>query len=301
MENSFYERMTDSDQPPTDFDSLRQLILDRHGHLPRRLAQIARHALDHPDRMALSTVAELAGAAGVQPSTLVRFAQSLGYSGFSALQAVFRTRLRDRWPDYRERLDLVQRENGTEPARILDRCIDTAARSLSNLAASMVTSDFDIAARALADADHVYIIGQRRAFPVATYLAYALGKLELPVILIDNLGAMGDVQAGRISAGDTLIAISFSPYTATTVEIAAHAVERGATLVAITDSVFSPISAGASARLEVVEADFGAFRSLSATMALAMALSIAAAELKVAASESGPETRPVSRPASPGC
>lgn len=284
MENPFYCSMTDPDQPPMDFDALRQLILDRHEHLPKRLAQIARHALDHPDRMALSTVAELATAAGVQPSTLVRFAQSLGYSGFSALQAVFRTRLRDRWPDYRERLDLVQRENGTEPARILDRCIDTAARSLANLASSVVAGDFDIAAKALASANHVYIVGQRRAFPIAGYFAYTLGKLEFPTILIDNLGTMGDVQAGRMTVGDVLIAISFSPYTATTVEIAARAVERGTTLIAITDSVFSPISAGASARLEVIEADFGAFRSLSATIALAMALSIAGAELKVAAS-----------------
>ena len=40
----------------------------------------------------------------MQPSTLVRFAKAIGYAGFSDLQTVFRHRLRDRWPDYEDRL-----------------------------------------------------------------------------------------------------------------------------------------------------------------------------------------------------
>jgi hypothetical protein len=55
--------------------------------------------------MVFGTIAEVAQSASVQPSTLVRFAQALGYVGFSDLQAVFRAHARDRWPDYRERLD----------------------------------------------------------------------------------------------------------------------------------------------------------------------------------------------------
>ncbi|HET9147239.1 MAG TPA: RpiR family transcriptional regulator, partial [Acetobacteraceae bacterium] len=80
--------------PPRSFESLRAHMLARHEAMPKRLSQVARFALDHPDQMALSTVAELAAAATVQPSTLVRFAQSLGYSGFSELQQVFRSQLR---------------------------------------------------------------------------------------------------------------------------------------------------------------------------------------------------------------
>ncbi|HEX7390953.1 MAG TPA: MurR/RpiR family transcriptional regulator [Acidiphilium sp.] len=266
--------------PPRDFEALRNRILERHGAMPKRLAQVARHALDHPDRMALSTVAELAEAASVQPSTLVRFAQSLGYSGFSELQSVFRAQLRDRWPDYRERLARVKDESGTEPARILDRFIDTAARSVADLGRTIVPGEFDAAATLLARAAHVYILGQRRAFPVASYLAYALGKLDFPAILLDNVGSMADVQAGRIGPADTLIAISFNPYTPSTIDLVRFAAQRGAAIVAITDSVFSPVSAEARARLEVVEADHGAFRSLSATMALAMALAIASAEVR---------------------
>ena len=75
---------------PRDFNSLRALIVARRGGLPKRLVQVADFAVEHPQEIAFSRVADLATQAGVQPSTLVRFAQTLGYSGFSDLQAVFR-------------------------------------------------------------------------------------------------------------------------------------------------------------------------------------------------------------------
>ena len=43
----------------------------------------------------------------MQPSTLVRFAKALGYSGFSELQAVFQQRLRDRPNNYEARLQAL--------------------------------------------------------------------------------------------------------------------------------------------------------------------------------------------------
>jgi hypothetical protein len=58
---------------PQDFESLRSVIVLRREELPRRLGQVAEFALEHPDKVAFGTVAELAGLAGVQPSTLVRF------------------------------------------------------------------------------------------------------------------------------------------------------------------------------------------------------------------------------------
>jgi DNA-binding MurR/RpiR family transcriptional regulator len=64
----------------------------------QRLKQLATFALEHPEDVAFGTVAGIAEHAGVQPSTLVRFAKSLGYDGFSHLQQIFRDRLRERFP-----------------------------------------------------------------------------------------------------------------------------------------------------------------------------------------------------------
>ena len=84
---------------PQDYEALRALLVSRREVLPKRLKQLASFALEQPEEIAFGTVAEIAEHAGVQPSTLVRFAQTLGYHGFSHLQQVFRARLRERFPD----------------------------------------------------------------------------------------------------------------------------------------------------------------------------------------------------------
>ena len=61
---------------PRDFETLRATILDRRETLPKRIAQIAAYALDNPDDIAFGTAASIAASAGVQPSTLIRFAQA---------------------------------------------------------------------------------------------------------------------------------------------------------------------------------------------------------------------------------
>ncbi len=83
---------------------------------------------------------------------------------------------------------------------------------------------------------------------------------------------------GFASGRDAAIVISFSPYAPTTVEETRALSEQGVPIVAITDSAFSPLAQFARIWFEVAEADFAGFRSLSATMALAMALSVGVAE-----------------------
>lgn len=265
---------------PRSFTALRDQLLERQGRLPKRLAQVAKFTLDRPDEMALGTVAELAAAAGVQPSALVRFAQTLGYSGFSDLQQVLRARLRERWPDYQERLTKVKDETGqgADTAPILSRLVETSVQSLTRLTGSVAPASFETAVATLAGARMIYLLGQRRTFPVSAYLSYMLGNLETPHMLLDNVGGMADVQARSAGPQDALLAISFTPYAPVTVQIATQAAERGVPIVAITDSSFSPISSIAAAWLEVVESDLGAFRTLSASMAVAMSLAIATAE-----------------------
>src|SRR6185295_5908210 len=98
------ERFGGGERAPRDFDSLRAVVGKRLGDLPKRLSQVGKYALEHPDEIAFGTAASIATAAHVQPSTLVRFAHQFGYEGFSDLQKVFRERLRERPSAYAERL-----------------------------------------------------------------------------------------------------------------------------------------------------------------------------------------------------
>jgi DNA-binding MurR/RpiR family transcriptional regulator len=264
---------------PRDFAALRGLIVARADKLPRRLTQVATYALENPDEVAFGTAAGVAAAAGVQPSTLVRFSQALGYQGFSDLQEVFRARLRERVPTYDERLKQL-REHGHAASKagvLLDGFAEAASRSVADFRAKADPALVDRAVELLAGAETIYLLGLRRSFPVTAYMAYGFGKLGIRNILVDGIAGLGAEQISFIGPRDAILAISFTPYASETVTLAAAAKAKGARVISITDSIFSPIAPMADVWLEIVEANFEGFRSMAATLALAMTLTVAVA------------------------
>jgi DNA-binding MurR/RpiR family transcriptional regulator len=270
---------TASDSAPREFPALRTLILARAATLPRRLAQVATYALDNPDEIAFGTAAGIATTAGVQPSTLVRFSQALGYQGFSDLQEVFRSRLRERVPSYDERLQQLRAHGhaASKTGALLDGFAEAATRSLAAFRDTADPEAIDRAVALLAGAETIYLVGLRRSFPVTVYMAYAMGKLGIRSILVDGIAGLGAEQLSFVTARDALVAVSFTPYASETVALATAARDKGCRIVSLTDSAFSPIAQIADIWLEVAEANFEGFRSLAATMALAMTLSVGVA------------------------
>ncbi len=260
---------------PRDFDGLRTLILAQRESLPKRIAQIAAYALDNPDEIAFGTAASIAVSAGVQPSTLIRFAQHLGFDGFTSLQVVFRERLRERNSSYEERLNTLRAGEGPAGAhRILDGFLTASRKSLDVMSRSIDEATLDRAIEQLAGAETIYILARRRSYPVASYLAYALGKLGVRYQLVESAAGLDPEMIAFATPRDAVLVVSFSPYASATVEDARGLAERGVPLIAITDSAFSPLASVAQTWFEVAEADFGGFRTLSSTMALAMALAV---------------------------
>ena len=264
-------------QPPRDYQAMRDMLIRQSASLPKRLRQVAEVALDRPDEFAFGTAARIADIASVQPSTLVRFAKAFGYSGFSDLQNVFRARLREGFPDYRDRLAAVK---GEGPLHLFEGFAQSAVISLQRAKTSINSDTLSQAVALLARSDTLYLAGARRVFPVAAYLAYACGKLGLKFALVDHVGGLGPEQAAHAGVKDALIAISFAPYAPGTLDLASALRERGVPIVAITDSAFSPLAPLANVWLELAEADFGAFRSLAATFALVMTLAVAVADAR---------------------
>jgi DNA-binding MurR/RpiR family transcriptional regulator len=270
---------------PRDFETLRATILDRRHSLPKRIAQVAAYALDNPDDIAFGTAASIAASAGVQPSTLIRFAQLLGFDGFTAMQAVFRERLRERTSSYDERLQALRAkaEAGTGSRAILDGFVAAATTSLQDVSRSIDDAHLEKAIGLLAKAETIHIVARRRSYPVASYIAYAMGKLAIRTQIVESAAGMEAEMIDNATDRDAAIAISFSPYAPATIEQAGALSARGTPIVAITDSAFSPLAQFAAVWFEVAEADFAGFRSLSASMALAMALCIGVAEKRRAA------------------
>jgi DNA-binding MurR/RpiR family transcriptional regulator len=264
---------------PRDFDSLRAFMVERKSDMPKRLAQVAAYSLANPDEIAFGTAASIAAAADVQPSTLVRLARHLGYEGFSDLQSIFRERLKEKNLSYEERLNILEKDRKhVEEAELLGGFLNAASQSIARLAAAIDPAQFAGAVDIMARAETVYLIAKRRSYPLTAHMAYACGKLGIRYIMVSSPNGVEPEMAQFATSRDAAFAVSFSPYAADSVAYAQAFARNGVPLVSITDSAFSPLTGFSTIWFEVAESDFSGFRSLSASMALAMAIPVAIAE-----------------------
>ncbi|MEL6961864.1 MAG: MurR/RpiR family transcriptional regulator [Pseudomonadota bacterium] len=263
---------------PSDYDTLKEAISERYETLSKRLQQVAEYALAHPDDMALETIAVIAERAKVPPSSLIRFAKALGFDGFTRMQRLFRDRLVSRTPTYDDRIKRLseeQRSGGQPlPSMMLDDVAAAGIEGLDRLRQEMPLERLNAAIAILGKARLVYVIAQRRAFPVASYMAYLLNELGRPACLLDGVGGMLDQQKRAILPDDAVVAISFQPYAADVAGIAERCLDDGTPLIGITDGPLSPIARSADVSFEVIESEAHGFRPLSAAMCLALALSV---------------------------
>lgn len=258
----------------TRYESLARAITEAYPALPNRLQGIARFALDNPDQMALSTVAEIAAAAGVPPSAVIRFANAIGFAGFLALQRVYRERLVARSATYRERIESLRRHGGAGSS-VLQALTDSAIGELAQLREHVDPALFRRAAALVLGASRVHVLAQRRAFPVAAYLAYGLAQLEVPAFLLDSVAGMLRQQATLLREGDLLVAASFRNYSPEVVEAAAICHRNGVPVVALTDHAVSPLAKSATVRFDLGDNLALPFRSLVGPMCAAQALVMA--------------------------
>ncbi|KAB2698194.1 MurR/RpiR family transcriptional regulator [Ochrobactrum sp. Kaboul] len=267
------DSVSTSSPAPTTVKEFEARLLEVSDRLPKRLKQCADFVAANQDRIAVSTVAEMADGAGVQSSAFMRFCQLLGFSGFSEMQKLFRESYAGGWPDYSTRLEHLRETAANSAPALLAEFAEAGRTSLEGLLKTIEPEALEKAVEILARAETIHLVGIRRAFPVASYLAYALEKMQVPAMLHSAVGKLENMHA--IRKGDVLLAITFSPYSAETIEMAESAAARGIDVVGITDTIVSPLSKLSRQTLLVSEVDFGAFRSLSATLCLAIALAVA--------------------------
>lgn len=263
--------------PPASAESLLAAVQADFDRLSRQLKLIARYVEKNRDRLALEGIQETARNCEVQPSAVVRFAKHFGFSGFSEMQALFRLGAERQLAtngNYQERIRALvnTKANALSAAPIAHEMISSSIDSLQALQRSLPDVQFDEAVALMLDAPALWVVASRRAFPVGAYLVYALQHTDKPVHWLQGLGHMQQGQLRGLAKGDVLFAVSFEPYAQETLDVVQTALERGARLLAITDSQFSPLAAHASATLLVQDGATFGFRSLTSTLCLVQSL-----------------------------
>ncbi len=265
--------------PLSAYDALREEIAHRYPSLSDRLRLIAEFALDHPTDMALGTIAEVAARAKVQPSAIVRFAHAIGYGGFTELQQVFRSRLvAGAVPSYRERIDGLRRDGSlresSSPHELLSRFASEGIASLENLKESAREADLARAIDLTDGAHTIHALGLGGSFPVAAHLTYVLRRLGRRVVLLEGLGNVLVDHVLTATPRDVVIAISFRPYNSETVRLVPEFHARGVPIIAITDSLLSPIVSLADVVFEIPDMPEAVLRTMVAPMCLVQSLAV---------------------------
>lgn len=266
---------------PSNYEGVVNLITESYEQLSPGYQQVARFFTQNPNIIALESINSIAEKCGVHPSTLVRFAQQIGYSGFKELQAVFQTRLATAAPGFRERVGALEAELSRNQTAgnlgILQTAVVRDIAALQGLLDTVSEAELETAASLCASAKTIYVAGQLRSEPIAELLRYLMTMLQRKVILMNSAGGLSQEIAMTMEAGDILIAVAFRHYAKEVVAIAENGVANQIPVIAITDSQLSPLAKGATALFTIPEDEYTFSRSLAAPMSLIQTLATATA------------------------
>ncbi len=215
------------------------LIQNEFSKLSKGQKIIAQFILSDYDKVAFMTAAKLGDTVGVSESTVVRFANALGFSGYPELQKSLQELIKTK-------LTTVQRvEMSKEYSNDFTTLKKVLRADIENIKGTLDDIDpdaFESAINKIIHAKKIYIVGLRSSATLGEYLAFYLNFILDNVVLV-NYG-ISDVfeQILKVTEDDLVIGISFPRYSTRTYELLEYAKEQGANIISITDSKLAPIS-----------------------------------------------------------
>ena len=231
--------MKDSKQEIKDSKYLISHIQSQYTRFSKGQKLIAQYILKNYDKVAFMTACKLGEAVGVSESTVVRFANALGYSGYPKLQDALQEVIKNKLTTV-QRVDMVKEFN--DDSAILKKIVKSDMDNIKDTLEEIDEKAFEEEANRILKAKRIYIVGMRSSFTIAQYLGFYLGIIldSVHVIRTD----MGDAfeQVVKINEDDVLIAISFPRYSKKSYQIVSYAKEKGAHIVSLTDSPFAPVA-----------------------------------------------------------
>lgn len=215
--------------------------------LPAELQRAAQWVLANPAEVGLWSMRRQAQAVGVSPATMLRLARAAGHDGYEAFRAPFQRALAGAAEDgLRERAARLQASHARQsggPGQ--DALTQSQTAALASIRQVNDDAALDAAVDALLRARQVGFLGTRSAFGIAFQMRYAYHLLRRNGILIDGLGGASAEDADSLQAGDALVVVSQAPYPSATVRLTAQIAARGVTVLALTDSLTSPVARAA--------------------------------------------------------
>lgn len=258
--------------------SLLKMIENKMPGFSKGQKLIAKYVLENYDKAAYMTASKLGGVVNVSESTVVRFANELGFEGYpefqDALQEIVRTKLTSF-----QRMEVTNTRIGD--GDILTKVLLSDADRIKSTLENIDKDAFNAAIDSIIGAKNIYILGARSSSYLAGFLNYNLRMVFDNVRLVQSTSG-GEIfeQIMNIGKDDVMIAISFPRYSKRIINAVSYAKSAEADVISITDSPLSPIAEGANQVL-AVKSDIVSFvDSLVAPMSIINAIVAAVAKKK---------------------
>lgn len=232
------------DHPPRSAAAVLARLTDGFDALSPQLQRAARHIIDQPREVGVQSMRALAAKAEVHPNTLVRLAREIGFSGYDEMRERFRDFLvADGLGGFRDRaawLQALEVKGGTGAV-----VAEMAAATGENLEAAWRRQDPATLGRiadAMLGAERVFVLGMGSAYSLAHQFWYVARMAFEHIQPVPRHGSQPVDDLAWVGARDVVMALTFQPYRAETMQAVRFAAERGACIVGVTDSVTSPLA-----------------------------------------------------------
>lgn len=234
---------------------------------------IANYILTSYDKAAFMTASKLGKTVNVSESTVVRFAVELGYDGYPSMQKALQEMIRNKLTSV-QRIEVANDRFGNQEilSMVLQADVDKIRSTLEEIDHDAFMTVVD----AILNARNIYILGVRSSAAIASFLGFYFN------LMFDNVkhihtssNAEMFEQMVRINQEDVVIGISFPRYSSRTAKAMKFAFDRGATVVALTDSMAAPIARHATHTLIAMSDMVSLVDSLVAPLSVVNALIVA--------------------------
>ncbi len=206
---------------------------------------LAEFILQNPASLAFLTITDLAKKVGISEATVTRFCSSLGYEGYAHL-------CREVQESIQSELSTVGRFQlartmgfhsleAQSPSNAFERVLSNEIENLVNLTRTIRAADFYRCVDLMVGSDRICIIGSMASSSLANYFGYMLGKIFSHVDVLQGHGGATSSICNGLDRHSLVFLLSFPRYPKVTVELGQLAVQKGAKIVAITNSPVSPV------------------------------------------------------------
>lgn len=201
---------------------------------------IASYILDHYEKAAYMTASKLGNLVGVSESTVVRFANELGFEGYPEFQHSLQELIRNMLTSI-QRIEVTNDLIGD--GDVLDKVLISDAERIKHTLESVNRQSFNEAVDKIVSANNIYIIGVRSSSSLAGFLHFNLRMVFDNIRFVQSTsGSDMFEQIMHLRPDDTMIAVSFPRYSQRIINAVEYAHEVGANVIAITDSEMSPMA-----------------------------------------------------------